>query len=146
MEKHFLVLQPPFAEKYSFLVDDISNKSNWGSTTDIDKINYNRKLLGEDFNIDIKVNLLLSEKGGTSVLPLGRFITIIQLREDENMGRMTFFDFDTSGSKTEIEQMLKTAYSENIVDAWFKVYDILKKEFQEEDDNVALLKPKTDLP
>jgi hypothetical protein len=39
MEKHFLIEQPPLSAKYKLLVDDMSEKRNFGVTTDIDKIN-----------------------------------------------------------------------------------------------------------
>ncbi|MGE0079621.1 MAG: hypothetical protein AB7S48_17300 [Bacteroidales bacterium] len=141
MKKHYLVQQPPLTEKYTFLVDNISNNKNWGRTTDIDKIEYNRNLLGDDLNIDIKINLLFTEKGLTTVIPLGRFITIIQIREDENEGAMTFFDFDIEHPIEELKELISKTFSENITKEWIKVYETLKSEFKDEDDIVRLEKP-----
>ena len=142
MKKHFLVSQPPLTEKYSFLVDDINQSRNWGVTTDIDKIEYNRNLLGDDFNIDIKIKLLFTKKGMTFVVPIGRFITIVKIREDEKEGSMTFFDFDIGYSRDALELILEEAgYSVSIINDWLKYYDLMSLEFSSEQDNVVLLKP-----
>jgi len=142
MKKHFLISQPPLTEKYSFLVDDINQFGNWGVATDIDKIEYNRNLLGDDFNIDIKIKMLFTQKGMTFVVPIGRFITIVKIRADEKEGSMTFLDFDTGYSRGAMEVILEEAgYSVSIVNDWLKYYDFMLSEFSAEQDNVVLLKP-----
>lgn len=141
MKKHFLIPQPPATKKYTFLVDDINHLKNWGLATDLDKIEYNRRLLGEDFNIDLKVKLLFTDKGSTTVLPIGRFITVIQTRADENAGRMMFLDFDVRLTREEIRDNLTKTFSVNIADKWLEFYDLMRLEFTHDDDNVLLLKP-----
>ena len=142
MKKYFKISQPPLTAKYTFLVDDINEMRNWGMTTDIDKIEYNRDLLGDDFNIDIKIKLLLTKKGGgTFVIPIGRYITVFEIREDENEGRMTFFDFTFGATREELQIMLEIGYSETIVNEWLKCYDLMSLEFTSSSDTVVLLKP-----
>ena len=141
MKKYFLIPQPPITEKFTFLVDDISEKKNWGLTEDIDKIEYNRKLLGENFNVDLKVNLLMSEKDVTNIFTLGNFITVLEMREDQKEGRMTFFDCVMDMPKDELKYMIGEVFSKNIVEEWIKFYDLLNLDFSEENDIVDLFKP-----
>ncbi len=142
MKKQFLITQPPITEKYSFLVDDINQLGNWGMTTDIDKIEYNRNLLGDDFEIDIKIKTLFTKKGITFVVPIGRFITIVKIRADEEEGSMTFFDFDIGYSRGAMEVILEEAgYSVSIIEEWLKCYDLMHSKFSSEHDNVVLFKP-----
>ena len=142
MEKYYLIEQPPIAEKYTFLVDDISDKVNYGRATDIDKINYNRKLMGEKFDIDLKVGLLMAEsKGSTFVFDLGTFITVLELRADQKEGKMTFFDCVIDMPKSDINKMLVDAYSQNIANEWFKIQERLLENFPLENDTVRLHKP-----
>ena len=142
MEKYYLIEQPPLAEKYTFLVDDISDKVNYGRTTDIDKINYNRKIMGEKFDIDVKVGLLMAEsKGSTFVFDLGQFICVLGLRADQKEGKMTFFDCVIDMPKNDINKMLVNAYSQNIANEWFKVQERLLADLSPETDIVRLHKP-----
>lgn len=141
MKKQYLILQPPHTDKFTFLVDDISNKGNWGRTTDIDKIEYNRRLLGEEFNVDLKVKLLLTDKGGSGVFPIGRFLTVIQIRADENEGIMTFMDFDIPLKGDELRNALLNEFSLNITNQWLMIQELMLSEFRDEDDNVVLHKP-----
>lgn len=142
MEKYYLIEQPPLAEKYTFLVDDISDKVNYGRATDIDKINYNRKIMGEKFNIDVKVGLLMAEsKGSTFVFDLGQFICVLELRADQKEGKMTFFDCVIDMPKSDINKMLVDAYSQNIANEWFKVQERLLANLSPETDIVRLHKP-----
>jgi len=66
MKKYYIIEQPPISDKYTFLVDNISNKVNYGLTTDIEKINYTIKVIGENFNIDVKIGLLISQSKGST--------------------------------------------------------------------------------
>ncbi len=141
MKKYYLINQPPFAEKFTFLVDDITDNKNWGMTTDLEKIKYNRKIFGEDIDIDIQIRQCLAEKGTTAVFSFGRFIIIFEIRKDNKSGRMIFFDFETDLTKKEIETALSHTYSENIIKAWFKSYDELAKNFNSINDLAILLKP-----
>ena len=111
MNKYYLIPQPPIVKYYSFPVDNISEKSNWGRTIDLEKIDYNFKLPGNDFKIETEIYKALSEKGLTRVMPIGRFITIIGVRKDEKDASTTFFDFDIPADK----KCSKKFYSTNIL-------------------------------
>jgi len=142
MEKYYIIEQPPISDNYTFLVDDISNKVNYGLTTDIDKINYNRKIIGENFNIDIKIGLLMSKsKGSTFVFDLGNFITVLELRADELEGKMAFYDCFIDMPKEALNNILTQAYSQNIATEWFKVQEKLLENFSLKNDIVRLFKP-----
>jgi hypothetical protein len=141
MKKYFLIPQPPLSKFFTFLVDDINENKNFGTTTDIDKIDYNRQLLGEEFNTNFKVSLLMTDKGGTGVFPIGKFITVIAIRDDEKKGSMTFMDYNISLPKEELREMLLSTFSENVTNRWLLIQESMRKDFTNEDDNVILLKP-----
>lgn len=135
MEKDFyLIPQPPLSEKFNFLVDVLAEKSEWGHTSDLKKIDYNRKLLGGDFNQDFNEKMLLATDGLTLIFPIGRYIAIFELRKDGKQGRMTFMDYRINKSREEIKSMLKERFSEGITNEWLKHYDMFQKEFTEQDD------------
>ena len=144
MKKHFIVPQPPLTEKYRLLVDDMSEKRNFGFTTDIDKILYNKNILGDDFNMDLTIKNIFTDDGITSVFPIGCFITVLQLKKDEAEGKMTFFDFEVDIDKAELKNILKQQFSDNIVNAWLDVYDFLRDDFCDEDDRFELFRPDLD--
>jgi len=141
MKKYYLINQPPIVENFSLLVDEIAENKNWGMTNDLDKIEYNRNLIGKDFDVDLEIRQCLSGEGTTTIFNFGRFITVFQLRKDSKKGKMTFFDFETKLTRIEIENILESAYSNNIINAWFNCYDELKKSFTEANDIVILHKP-----
>jgi hypothetical protein len=142
MEKYYIINQPPLVEKYTFLVDDISDKVNYGLATDINKINYNIKLLGESFNIDIKVGLLMAESiGTTAVFELGNFISVLELHKNQKEGKMTFFGCNINMEREEINDILVKRYSQNIANEWFKHYDIIISNYSIENDIIQLHKP-----
>ena len=139
MEKQFLVPQPPLTDKYRLLVDDISDNETFGTATDINKIKYNIKLLGDNFNMDLTIKNMFTKEGITGVFPIGRFIAILQLKKDETEGRMTFFDFDID--ITLVKPIISAMYSENVVKEWTKVQDLLLLELSDEDDLFELFRP-----
>ncbi len=137
MKKDFYFIpQPPLSNKFNFLVDDLGDKLPWGRTADIAKIDYNRKLLGEDFNLDLKEKMKLAKEGMTMIFPVGRYITILKLRADEKEGSMTFMDYQIELPREEIKSMLLERFSENIANEWLKHYDKFQVNFDEEDDVV----------
>lgn len=138
MKKEYLVLQPPFAEKYTFLVDDMDKNSMCGVTTDIEKVSYNLRLLGTDFNLNREIQTALSDKGISFVYPIGRFVTIIKIRKDEKEGNMMFCDFEAGESIDSIRDMIKKSFSENIFNKWVELQDIMLEEKDFIVDNVIL--------
>lgn len=133
----YLIPQPPISNKFNFLVDLLEENAEWGDTSDLLKIEYNRRLLGDEFNDDFNEKMLLATDGLTLVFPLGRYITIFGLRKDEKQGRMTFLNFRINKSREDIVLMLRERFSENITNEWLKYYDKFQVDFDEED-NVAL--------
>lgn len=139
MNKYFLIPQPPITEKCSLLVEEISDKKNWGFTSDINMIKYNISLLGTEFNKDLTIRNMFTDKGISTVFPIGCFITVLELKKDETEGKMTFFDFDVELSS--VKPLLKQEFSENIIDEWIKVYNSLGSDFSDDDDLFVLLRP-----
>ena len=138
MKKFYLIPQPPLTQRYSLLVDDMSDKKNYGRTTDIDKIKYNQDILGKEFELEVKIKNMYSDEGITTVFPVGSFIVVLQLKKDETKGQMTFFDHVVNTSKEELRTMLLQGFSENIVDGWFQVFDALNSEDRVTSDNFDL--------
>jgi hypothetical protein len=91
--------------------------------------------------MDLDIKNLLTYEGVSSVCPLGCFITILQLRKDELVGKMTFFDFDVDIEKSDIKSLLQQEFSVNIMEAWLNIYHVLKNEFRDEDDVFELVQP-----
>ena len=141
MERKFLVTQPPLSEKYRLLVDDITEKRNLGITTDVDKIEYNLNLLGESFKKDLEIQKLLTNKGLTTVIPIGCFVTVLQLNKDNNTGTMVFFDFDAGVDTERIKTLLKPIFSKSVINEFFKIQESMLSEFDEEDDLFDLILP-----
>jgi hypothetical protein len=138
MKKDFYFIpQPPLTDKFNFLVDDLGDKLAWGHTADITKINYNRSLLGDDFNEDLREKMKLAKEGMTLIFPIGRYITILQLRADEKQGAMTFMDYQIELTRDGVKSMLLERFSEDITNEWLKHYDKFQVNFDEED-NVVL--------
>jgi len=141
MGKLFFIDQPPLTRRYRLLVDSTSKNKKYGLTTDIDKIRYNTNLLGLEFNLNLKLNLLSTDEGSTVVFPIGTFITVLQLRKDENEGIMSFFDFNIKINDSNFILELEKMYSKNIVDKWLSVYKTLHSDFSEDEDVVDLFIP-----
>lgn len=141
MKKYYLVPQPPIAEKFTFLVDDITDIGNWGITRDLEKIAYNRNLLDEEINEDIEIRQSLTDVGTSSVFNFGKFIIILELKKGSAEGCMTFFDFQTDFSRSELINILKSTYSDNIINGYLKCHDVLVEEFTVINDLAILHKP-----
>lgn len=136
------VLQPPLADKVTFLVDDLEPSGGYGITQDIEKIDYNRRHLGVDNNLDIGIQTSLSTAGGiSSVVPLGRYITFIQIKSNEQKGIMWFIDFRKVKSPKEMREILYNAMSETMADHWFSVQSQMAASYDPtSDDWVKLIK------
>ncbi|WP_430614427.1 hypothetical protein [Flavobacterium sp. JP2137] len=142
MPKRYLIIQPPLSDKYTFLVDYISENQSYGWATDIQKINYNRKILGDAFNIDVKISLLLSEaEGSTFVFGLGYFVAVLELQNDEQEGRMTFYHCLVDIVRSDLLELFSRRYSNSIAVKWLEVYDYIMQNLTPERDSVQLLKP-----
>ncbi|MDV7187950.1 hypothetical protein R3X25_11715 [Lutibacter sp. TH_r2] len=140
MKKKFLLEQPPITNKFRLIVDDISDNNNYGFTNDIDKIEYNLNIMGNEFKDKFDLHNLFSDKGMTSVFQLGRFITILERNKEKTEGRMTFFDFDVDADVSEIRSIIEQQFSENIIKEWFRVYYLISSDFSELDDLIELVR------
>lgn len=132
------IAQPPKSDQYTFLVDDLNPSATYGYTTDQDKVNYNRKLMGANFNLDLSVNTALAKKGVSAVLPLGRYVTIFQTSSNESSGSMTFIDYQISLLPNELQRILSSAFPSELVIACLELKALLSTDFSPSDDIVRL--------
>ena len=142
MRKKFLVLQPPLSDKYRFLVDDINDTATFAMTLDTDKVWYNRKILGEDLNLELEIHTALHDKGLTSVIPVGRFVTIWQISKDEKTQRIWFIDHESELSFRQIgKQIMGEYFSDNVYNEFERIQGLLRSSFNDEFDIVELFIP-----
>jgi hypothetical protein len=142
MKKYFLVTQPPIADHFSLLVDDINETATIGHTTDIEKCEYNRQLIeimGLDIDFKIQVQTAFSNKGITTVVPLGRYIAIIKASKDETKQEMFFIDsLSKANFREQNEKSLDGYFSDIIVNEFERIHTLLKSDFSHGDDLVEL--------
>lgn len=141
MKKNFIVPQPPLVPMFRLLVDKMSDKRNFGFTDDLDKIEYNRKLFGEEYNQDFNIKNLVSEHGAASIFPVGRFITVLQMNREETDGAMHFFDFELNASREELKEGISKRFYPEIAEAWIEIYDTLSSDFSVDRDVYELIIP-----
>lgn len=141
MKKYFLVEQPPISSKYRLLVDDINETETFAMTQDIDKVLYNRHVLGHDLNITLEMYTALSSDGMTVVLPVGRYVTIWQISKDEKTQSILFVDYDTGLSFREVSQRggIESPYSDNVYNEFGRIESLMKAGFKNEDDIIELV-------
>ncbi len=141
MKKYFLIPQPPVADKLTFLVDDLNETRTFGVTTDLDKIEYNLKLMGDDFNQDLEIGINFLEKGITEIIDLGRYIAVIGLKKDKTEGEIHFFDSTANFTREELIAQMELLFTENIAKKFINIYEIMISESSPNFDNVELLVP-----
>ena len=141
MKKYFLIPQPPISDKLTFLVDELTENRTFGVTNNLDKIEYNLKLMGEDFNQDIEIGLNFLEKGITEVIDLGRYIAVVGIKKDKTEGRIHFFDSNADFTREELIEQIELLFTENIAEKFINIYDIMVSESSQNFDNVELLVP-----
>ena len=141
MKKYFLIPQPPVADKLYFLVDELSVPRTFGVTTDLDKIEYNLKLMGEDFNQDLEIGMNFLEKGITEVIDLGRYIAVVGIKKNKTEGKMHFFDTTADFTRAELIAQMELLFTKNIAKKFINIYDIMVSESSPKFDNVELLVP-----
>lgn len=134
MKKKFILEQPPFTDKFRLLVDESIDFGKVGFTIDLNKIEYNLELIGNEFKERVDLHNLFTDKGITSVFPIGKYICVLELKKDKTKGVFSLFDFKRFNDISEARNILENEYSENIIKEWFKVYYILISEFSESED------------
>ena len=142
MRKHFLIEQPPLVDKYRLLVDDINETETFAMTLDIDKVWYNRKVIGEDMSIMLEAYTALSDNGTTVLQPIGRYITIWQISKDEKTQRIWYIDHESEISFREVgKQIMGDFFSDNVYDEFEKIQTELRSLFSDDLDIVELVLP-----
>ena len=142
MRKHFLVPQPPLSDKFSLLVDDINETKTFAMTLDIDKVWYNRKIIGEDMSIMLETYTALSDKGTTVLQPIGRYITIWQISKNEKTQRIWYIDHESELSFREVgRQIMGDYFSDNVYNEFEKIRTQLRLVFSNDIDIVELVLP-----
>ncbi len=142
MKKYNLIPQFPLVPYFTCLVDEISDNGEFGTTSDIDKIEYNIRLHSDMLNIDIEARSAYYQRGVSLIFPFGPFITILELSLNLKVGTMTFFDFRYPGSKSEFGNQLYGAhFNQNKINEVLKIQTLLEETFSDGDDIVRLLVP-----
>ncbi len=140
MRKHFLIQQPPLSHKYRLIVDDINETETFAMTTDIDKVWYNREIVGVSISIMLETHTALSDKGTTALLPIGRYITIWQISKDEKTQRIWFIDYESEISFRELGcQIMNDYFSDNIYNEFEKIQKEMKSLPSNELDTIELV-------
>lgn len=140
MQKYFMVEQPPIFEKYRLIVDDINDYETVAYTADIDKVLYNRRILGQALNIHLETYTALSDKGISVVLPIGRYVTVWEISKDEKTQHILYVDYDTDLS---FSKLFGDRYSQDICDEFERIQNLTKASFKEDDDRVELVTANT---
>ena len=141
MKKYLLIPQPPVSEKLTFLVDDINENRTLAKTTDLDKIEYNLNLIGEDFIQDLEIENSFLETGIRKVIDLGRYIAIVGIKKDKTEGEIVFFDSTTKFSRAELKSQVELLFSKSVAEKFIDIYDIMVSESSPNLDNVELFIP-----
>jgi hypothetical protein len=140
MDKFLFVEQPPLTPKFNFLVDGLTPNKQYGEATDIEKIEYNLNILGNEIKLETEIQtILLTKKSLATVIPIGRYITILLLTKERDVGRMVFIEFDISKDINVFKQILLEEYDTNIANEWLSVYEKYKQHYSDKDDNAELL-------
>ncbi len=76
------------------LVDDVNESLSYGFTDSVKKVTYNLSLIEHILRVGKTDEALAKSKNGlTTLLPLGRYITVLQMSKDKKTMRMIFLDY-----------------------------------------------------
>ena len=140
MEKTFLIEQPPISKKYRLLIDDSSENRGICFTTDVDKVNYNLKILGVDLSLDTQIHNALSKDGITSIFSLGRYVAILRIKKDETVKEFWFVDFELDIDFEEVNKTTLNGYfSDELIKNFNELREKLRASFSEEYDMIELV-------
>ncbi len=127
---------------FVFYVNELSDNKDYGKTTDPNSVNRNMKLLGDQFSLNLEINGMVGvKKSIATVIPIGRYVTIVLFDSAVKRGIMTFINHKSQISFVEIKKILIEEYGEDITKEWIRVYDLMKDNFQLNHDNVELVLP-----
>ena len=141
MNKYFLIPQPPIAEKLTFLVDDINETKTLAVTTDAEKIEYNLKLMGNDFLQDLEIGINFLEKGITEVIDVGRYIAVVGITKKNIGSKIYLFDTTTKFTRAELTSQIEELFGKNTSKKFIDIYDLMVSESSPNSDNVELFLP-----
>tara|TARA_R110001606_G_scaffold362484_2_gene516257 strand:+ start:638 stop:1072 length:435 start_codon:yes stop_codon:yes gene_type:complete len=139
MKGTYLYPQPPIAEKYSFLVDQLDKNHCLGITTDWNKIEYNLKMMGANFNQRLEIGLSFLEKGITETIDVGRYIAVVGINKNKSEGIIRFFDSRLKIERNELYKEIELMYDKIIAKSFILLYDMLLSNSSSFKDNVELL-------
>ena len=139
MKGKYLYPQPPIAEKYTFLVDQLDNTHSLGITSDWNKIEYNLKMMGTEFNQRLEIGLSFLEKGMNETIDLGRYIAVVGINKNKSEGIIRFFDSKLKIERNELFKEIEFIYDKVIAESFILLYDIMVSDSSSFLDNVELL-------
>lgn len=139
MKGPYLYPQPPIAEKYSFLVDKLDKSHCLGITTDWNKIEYNLKMMGTDFNQRLEIGLSFLEKGMNDTIDLGRYIAVVGINKNKSEGIIRFFDSKLKIERNELFTEIELLYDKIIAESFILLYDAMVSDSSSFLDNVELI-------
>ena len=128
--------------KVLFLVDEIGPLENAGITKAPEKIDYNCKLLGDEFNLGAEIHLALARSEGVStVFPVGRYIVLLTIPKVGKGGIMVFTDHSIAGDEEDLRKGALKSFSPSLADQWLKVRGQMRISYSPiEDDLIRLVK------
>jgi hypothetical protein len=137
MIKAYFIEQPPISEKFSFIVDDINEFGTRGYTKDISKIKYNLQLIPENLRDDLKIGMLLKEKGAITVFPFGRYFIRLTLNVEETEGTLNMFDFKAIDDLSELSEIIKVEPTDSIKKMWENAFNFLRATYEEDESDIV---------
>lgn len=118
--------------KLIMLVDDVDENGIFGFVDSINKVEYNLRLLGRLIDKSrIEKDLMDTTGVLIYVLPIGRFIVMLEISKDKKTKRMMFFDYriDYKG----IDSTIGSHYSKSLINQ----FKSIKYQMEEHDDEWA---------
>jgi hypothetical protein len=134
-------LSQPKEPRLVFLIDFWGVPNRLGATSEIDKIEYNLNLMEDYVKLGTEIYDDYSINGTTSVFPVGRFITILQLMKGRQSGCMTFFEFNRNKSSLEMKEVITESFGIAVAEEVMKINWKMIENFKGEDDLVELIIP-----
>lgn len=122
-----------------FLVDELTPNNEYGMCYSDETVSHNLKILGEEFLISSEIQGMISVKNSIStVVPIGRYATIIVFNKDHSYGLMFFICHKRIIANDNFKNHLIKELGEDVTNEWFRIHGLMTGNFNEEDDNVEL--------
>lgn len=125
-------------EKIILLVDDVNNSHSYGFTKSLEKVTYNLDLLKDYLDKDeLDRSLAKSKEGLTSLFPIGRYISILKIKNDKSIMMMYFFDFRKIAYQA-VDHVFKDTFSENVITQFKSIKYHMEEIFNDDMDCVLI--------